>query len=145
MRISIIQEDNIVVLDGRAIVIDSLGKILNDADIHAIQWDTDRGHIEYKKETKVNEKITSMSFIQPVVDEWTRLQVIEDAPPPPPTPPTRSERISSALADTEARAQIARNLEDLIETLDNAINNLPKSVTDWAEDRKTKRANASKG
>ena len=47
-KLTIIPEDNMVVVDGEGLVVD----VVADADIHAIQWDdeTQEGTIEYKSD-----------------------------------------------------------------------------------------------
>ena len=80
MRVSIIKDDNMVIVDGRAIKID-----LSDfpADVHAVQWDGSTGHVEYKD--KPQEKLTALDVFQTWLDRWEAERAIEDAPPPPPT------------------------------------------------------------
>ena len=47
-KLTIIPEDNMVVIDGEGLIVD----VVVDADIHAIQWDdeTQEGTIEYKSD-----------------------------------------------------------------------------------------------
>jgi len=53
--LTIVPEDKTVVVDGMGFIFD----FVVDPDIHAIQWDTDSGHIEYKSD-KFNTTIDSI-------------------------------------------------------------------------------------
>ena len=53
--LTIVPEDKTVVVDGMGFIFD----FIVDPDIHAIQWDTDSGHIEYKSD-KFNTTIDSI-------------------------------------------------------------------------------------
>jgi len=62
MKVTIIPEDQVVLID------DESTKIFfpTDTGIHAIQWDGERGTIEYKG--KGAESFTNISVIQPYLD-----------------------------------------------------------------------------
>ncbi|MGR3179819.1 MAG: hypothetical protein ACUZ8E_17405 [Candidatus Anammoxibacter sp.] len=72
MRVSIIPEDNIVVIDGQArnITLDI------DPNIHAIQWHGDYGYVENK--TGDNLKITDFVGYQYIVDEFYTQETEEE-------------------------------------------------------------------
>lgn len=67
MKISIIKEDNAVVIDGIGFLEMDLSSV--GTDVHAIQFDTEtsKGHIEYKDD-RVNEEITDITPYQSIID-----------------------------------------------------------------------------
>jgi hypothetical protein len=77
MKISIINPDSIVVVDGLGF--DSLDLSTISSATHAIQFDTatSTGHVEYNNGT-ANEAITSIAAYQSIIDAW---QVVKDAQP----------------------------------------------------------------
>ena len=60
--LTIVPEDKTVVVDGMGFTFD----FIVDPDIHAIQWDTDSGHIEYKSD-KFNTTIDSIKEYDSIV------------------------------------------------------------------------------
>ena len=60
--LTIVPEDKAVVVDGMGFTFD----FVVDPDIHAIQWDTDSGHIEYKSD-KVNTTIDSIKEYDSII------------------------------------------------------------------------------
>ena len=77
MKISIINPDSTVVIDGLGF--DSLDLSTISSATHAIQFDTatSTGHVEYNNGT-ANESITSIADYQSIIDAW---QVVKDAQP----------------------------------------------------------------
>jgi hypothetical protein len=77
MKISIINPDSTVVIDGLGF--DSLDLSTISSATHAIQFDTatSTGHVEYNDGT-ANEAITSIAAYQSIIDAW---QVANDAQP----------------------------------------------------------------
>ena len=77
MKISIINPDSTVVIDGLGF--DSLDLSTISSTTHAIQFDTatSTGHVEYNNGT-ANEAITSIAAYQSIIDAW---QVVKDAQP----------------------------------------------------------------
>ena len=75
MRVTIIADDGKVGVDGvfRAVDLSTL-----DANIHAVQWDGAKGHIEFK-DRRPEQQIADISAFQSFIDAWTA------AAPPPPT------------------------------------------------------------
>ena len=75
MKISIINPDSTVVIDGLGF--DSLDLSTISSTTHAIQFDTatSTGHVEYNDGT-ANEAITSIAAYQSTIDAW---QVVKDA------------------------------------------------------------------
>ena len=60
--LTIVPEDKTVVVDGMSFIFD----FMVDPDIHAIQWDTDSGHIEYKSD-KFNTTIDSIKEYDSII------------------------------------------------------------------------------
>ena len=60
--LTIVPEDKTVVVDGMGFIFD----FIVDPDIHAIQWDTDSGHIEYKSD-KSNTTIDSIKEYDSII------------------------------------------------------------------------------
>ena len=60
--LAIVPEDKTVVVDGMGFIFD----FVVDPDIHAIQWDTDSGHIEYKSD-KFNTTINSIKEYDSII------------------------------------------------------------------------------
>lgn len=77
MKISIIKEDNTVVIDG--IGYDNLDISSVENNIHAIQFDTEisKGHIEYVDDTS-NTEITNLSDYQSIIDAHVSRKNDED-------------------------------------------------------------------
>ena len=73
MRVTIIAEDSVVLVDGQALTVDLSGL---DEEIHAIQWHDGRGEIEYKYDEesmsmRSNFVIVDFSPYQVFLDRWT--------------------------------------------------------------------------
>ena len=60
--LTIVPEDKTVIVDGMGFKFD----FIIDPDIHAIQWDTDSGHIEYKSD-KFNTTIDSIKEYDSII------------------------------------------------------------------------------
>lgn len=72
MRVTIVADDGIVVVEGHGERVD-LSSL--DEDIHAIQWYGTVGEVEYKHDhvedvRKQNERITDLAPYQKFVDMW---------------------------------------------------------------------------
>lgn len=83
MKVSIVRENNLVVVDG--VGIDGLSMDSVAANIHAVQWDGQSGTIEYvpnEHNEIIVQDITSIEQFQTVINEW---QVAYDAAHQPPT------------------------------------------------------------
>ena len=74
MRVTIINDMDRVNIDGEARTVD-LSSL--DANIHAVQWDGAKGHIEYKDRSPEG-VLTDISSFQQYIDAWT---ATADAPP----------------------------------------------------------------
>lgn len=93
MRITIIPADTWVSINNEGynkVDVSSLS-----SNIHAIQWFDDHGWIEIKNSDGLvvqNEEITSIDWLQPVIDSWKAIDYAHKNPTPvDPVPPTAEE------------------------------------------------------
>lgn len=123
MRVSIIADDNRIVIDGKSHSVDC--SIL-PKNIHAIQWEDMEGEIEFRSDEKgdraPNVLISDFTPFQPLVDAWK----IEDAKPPPPPqvdtfpsppPSVRSQDLLAQFTSTDIiaiQAAISSNPQMLL-------------------------------
>tara|TARA_R110000822_G_C15272782_1_gene489391 strand:+ start:801 stop:1307 length:507 start_codon:yes stop_codon:yes gene_type:complete len=93
MKLTIVVDDNAVGVNGefREVVLPNMG------NIHAIQWDGTKGHVEYKDQP--NESIQSITEFQSIIDLWTALT------PPPELEPTPEELTQQAIETVMAGLQ----------------------------------------
>ena len=91
MRVTIIRDDNLIIIDGRQIQVD-----LSDmpADLHAVQWEENHGHIE--RQGWMNQPIDSLADFQMWIERWNVAKQLADTPPV----------VSLAQAKEEKNAQI---------------------------------------
>lgn len=101
MKISIVVPDRIVVIDGDARTISMDGVPVG---LHAIQWDGERGDVEYGKPHRRNETIASLEPFQFLIDRW--LAVPPPPPPIEPPPPTKEGHLARTLADPTLAALV---------------------------------------
>jgi hypothetical protein len=81
MRLTIVADDKLVIVDGRALKIDLTGL---DSRIHAVQWDGAKGEIEYRAHDEDgnrqhNSKIRDISPYQLFVERWHAAKAVADA------------------------------------------------------------------
>lgn len=100
MRVTIIQNDNAVYVNGRAFTVDLSGF---PADIHAVQWRDGAGHIEYKDGSV--EPITSLDAYQEWVARWEAVKASADAIVPPTPAEIEAAQKLEAIAVARAEAQ----------------------------------------
>lgn len=81
MQLTIIRDDNVVIVDGRALSVDLSGL---PANLHAVQWDGASGHVEYNDGT-LNKQLTDITPYAAVVAAWMAARDAADVPPPEPT------------------------------------------------------------
>lgn len=81
MKVTIIADDNMVIIDGRALEVP-----LTDfpIGIHAVQWNGDIGHIE--RQGLGNEHITAIEQFNPWIEKWKALAFDIDNKIPEPQP-----------------------------------------------------------
>lgn len=70
MRVSVIPNDKIIIIDGNGITSDDWN--FDDDHIHAIQWFHEQGHIELKT-NEPNIEINDISFVQPYIDKYMEI------------------------------------------------------------------------
>lgn len=91
MRVTIISDDNTVVVDGKSQNINC--SALAVQGVHAVQWDGTKGEIEYKSDADghraPNGVFDDLTPYQSFVDAWTVANIPPPpAPPAPPAPPS---------------------------------------------------------
>ena len=69
MKITIIPSDGFIRIDGRELILSEEEWNFNDQHIHAIQWDGNKGHIEFVT-TDPNEEIENIEIIQKYIDAF---------------------------------------------------------------------------
>jgi hypothetical protein len=106
MRVTIIADDGKVGVNGvfRAVDLSAL-----DTNIHAVQWDGAKGHVEYRDRSPET-ALASLSAYQSFIDAWTA------AAPPPPTL-TELKQAKGAAFIAEGVTRIAAQVPDW-DTLD---------------------------
>ncbi len=84
MRLTIIKDDNRVMVDGVGYEVDCSSL---PADVHAVQWDGSSGEIEYRmtrcdhcgaRSKKVNEFIRDVAPYAPLVEAWKLAKTVAD-------------------------------------------------------------------
>lgn len=110
MRVTMIRDDNMVIIDGRALSVD-----LSDipADVHAVQWFGESGHVE--KPGQPNESIGTISGYQTWINRFNDAAYEIDNPPP--YVPTQAETIQAfkdAIQQTLDDAAQAKNYDDIV-------------------------------
>jgi len=101
--LTIIPSDNVVVIDGRAVVI-NLSNYTSLKGIHAIQWDGEKGHVEYDNSRSVdfrsNELIDGIESYRNVIEACKREIAAEDAKPASvPHDPTRTDEWAKRIKE----------------------------------------------
>ena len=91
MRLTIVKDDNLVMIDQRPIRFDLSPYDLPE-NFHALQWYDDHGEEEFNDGT-LNQTIDNLDAYAPIIEEYDRLRVIEDNPPP----PTEAEKYTSLV------------------------------------------------
>lgn len=128
MRVSIIVDDNAVIIGGKMHIVDCSAFLT----IHAVQWFGQNGEVEFKPTFEgrpPNQSITDISQFQPLIDAW---QFIEDNPPPPPLPTADELRAQQFAADSVRQVmvdQLRTATPDQIKTF------IQNNVTDLASAR----------
>lgn len=105
-RITIIADDGVVGVDGEFREVD-LADL--DPDIHAVQWDGAKGHIEFRTKGKLAKEVTSITPFQKYIDRWNAVP-----PSPPFVNPQRApdERIDIGRAGDVRFLSLVRIIAD---------------------------------
>ena len=78
MKLTIIKDDGAVYKDGKSYLELDLSQIPND--VHALQWNNDKGHIEFVDDAKVNETITELpSWANDALTAWQTAYEVEQS------------------------------------------------------------------
>ena len=93
MRLTIIVPDSVVGIDGefRELNLSAL-----PANVHAVQWDGAKGHVEYS-DGSPNTPLTSISTFDTIVSAWYAITAPPLEPPAPPTLVELAEAVRGAL------------------------------------------------
>lgn len=101
MRVTIVRDDNLIIIDGRALNVD-----LSDmpSDLHAVQWSDDTGHVE--RQGLPNQTIDSLGDFQTWISRWNSAAAVIDAPVVPTLEEIKTAKnaeINAARADANSR------------------------------------------
>lgn len=97
MRVTIIRDDNVVIIDGRALTVDLFDMPL----IHAVQWSGESGHVEQAGQP--NARITSLAAYQTWISRWNDAAAAIDSY----VPPVES-LVPVSVSRLQARAALAQ-------------------------------------
>lgn len=113
MRLTIIPEDKLVIINGRAI--NGIDLSFINQTYRAIQWYETHGEIEvYENGVPIeNKPITSIDEFQPAIDEWNRIAYEQDNPPP----LTLEQKIDNYSALVQARLDSFAQEKDYLSLL----------------------------
>ena len=75
MRVTVIPVDKTIIIDGNGVILESWP--FEDDDIHAIQWEHNKGHIELKTNDP-NIDLDDIDIVQPYIDEYMKEYFNED-------------------------------------------------------------------
>lgn len=114
MKVTIIKDDNIVIVNNRSCKLDLTGFPSN---IHAIQFDNGSGHIEFNDGTS-NKKITDLSEYQVYITRWQDAIALEDAPAPEPTPEELAKIAEKAALQSLRDSTKATSMYNNLKTAD---------------------------
>lgn len=107
MRLTIIPEDSTVIINGRRFDIDCSAL---DSTIHAVQWNGERGHIEYKDTPggikPINTSITDVELFAPLVAAWEDAKALLDVQLSTPAAPTLDEARAASLKAVNDRCAL---------------------------------------
>jgi hypothetical protein len=70
MRVTVIPVDKTIIIDGNGVILESWP--FEDDDIHAIQWEHNKGHIELKTNDP-NIDLDDIDIVQPYIDEYMKV------------------------------------------------------------------------
>ncbi len=94
MRVTIIADDGVVGVDGefRSVDLSAL-----DPNVHAVQWDGAKGHVEYRDRSPET-PLADLAPYQPFIDAWAAA-----APPPPTLDELKALKLGEFVAEGVAR------------------------------------------
>lgn len=113
MRLTIIRDDNLVIVDGRPLRIDCSAL---PQSVSAVQWYGDHGEVETTDGDgrRANLAMQSMDDYQSLVDAWqAEADRLSNLPPPPPPPVSRRQMLTALVLSgfvTEVEASSATDI-----------------------------------
>jgi hypothetical protein len=122
MRVTIIRDDNVVLVNGEGYTVDC--KDL-PADFHALQWDGVGGEIEYSmivcdhcktRSKKPNAMVTDLAPYQKYVDQWQAAKVHSDAERAAAEAAAIAAQEQAKIATAEKETRDAANLAAAVES-----------------------------
>ncbi len=131
MRLSIIADDKMVIIDG--VAYSGLDLSFLDSDVWAVQWDTDKGTVE-KRDFSITE-ITDITPYNAAKTKWVEADQAAKAPKPTTETDVRDER-DNLLNTSDWTVLPDSPLSDSKiaewKTYRQALRDLPANTTDWA-------------
>tara|TARA_R100000388_G_C7218092_1_gene147320 strand:+ start:124 stop:546 length:423 start_codon:yes stop_codon:yes gene_type:complete len=131
MKLTIIADDKLVSKDG--VGYSNLDLSFLDSDVWAVQWDTDKGHIE-KRDLSIVE-ITDITPFNTALTKWDEANTAATAPFVETEESVRAQR-DLILAETDWTVLPDSPLSDAKiaewKTYRQALRDLPANTTDWA-------------
>lgn len=131
MKLTIIADDKMVSKDG--VGYSNLDLSFLDSDVWAVQWDTDKGHIE-KRDLSIVE-ITDITPFNTAVEKWTAANTAANTPPTETEDSMRVQR-NLILSETDWTVLPDSPLSDAKiaewKTYRQALRDLPANTTDFA-------------
>ena len=101
-KVTIIKEDNIVIVDGVGRTVDCSGE---SANLHAVQWDGSSGEVEYKDNTP-NATIDTISAYQSLIDAHTAAA---------PVTQTKDEFLASSASYNAKRRAVYPSMDEQLD------------------------------
>lgn len=132
MKLTIIADDKLVSKDG--VGYSNLDLSFLDNDVWAVQWDTDKGHIE-KRDLSIVE-ITDITPFNTALTKWTEADTASKTPVPSTETSVRAER-DQLLEESDWAVLVDSPLSESKinewKTYRQALRDLPSNVTDWSD------------
>ena len=131
MKLTIIADDKLVSKDG--VGYNNLDLSSLDSDVWAVQWDTDKGHIE-KRDLSIVE-ITDITPFNTAIAKWTEANDAAAAAAAPNEQSFRAERdylLESSDWTVLADSPLSSTKQAEWKTYRQALRDLPASTTDYA-------------
>lgn len=132
MKLTIIADDKLVRKDG--VSYSNLDLSFLDSDVWAVQWDTDKGHIE-KRDLSIVE-ITDITPFNTALTKWTEADTANKTPVPSTEASVRAERESLLKASdwtVLVDSPLSESKINEWKTYRQALRDLPSNVTDWSD------------
>ena len=131
MKLTIIADDKLVSKDG--VSYDNLDLSFLDSDVWAIQWDTDKGHIE-KRDLSITE-ITDITPYNTAVTKWEEANTAATTPAPSTEASVKEERghlLRSCDWTVLSDSPLSDSKIAEWKTYRQALRDLPANTSDWS-------------